>query len=80
MISFGPIQFASAWVLGFLILLPIWWLVRRRRKPAAIVFSRVGVLATGPKAGRHSVLVGARETALFLYFPRQPTYYFGLPS
>ena len=45
MISIGTVQFASAWVLVLLLLLPIWWLIRRRRKPAAIVFSRVGVLA-----------------------------------
>jgi Ca-activated chloride channel homolog len=35
-----------------LLLLPAWWLWRRRRRPAAIVFSRVGVLANGPRAGR----------------------------
>jgi Ca-activated chloride channel family protein len=46
------IQFASPWVLALLIVLPIWWLVRRKRRPAAIVFSRVGVLAAGPRAGR----------------------------
>src|SRR6185369_3208071 len=57
MISLGPIQFASAWVLAFLILLPIWWLIRRRRRPAAIVFSRVGVLAAGPRAGRATTLM-----------------------
>ena len=56
MISFGPIQFASAWALALLILLPIWWIVRRRRRPPAIVFSRVAVLAAGPRAGRATAL------------------------
>ena len=35
-----------------LLLLPIWWLWRRRNAPGAIVFSRTGVLARGPRAGR----------------------------
>jgi hypothetical protein len=46
------IQFASPWWLLLLLLLPLWWLIARRRVPAAIVFSRVGVLARGPRAGR----------------------------
>src|ERR1700712_4695642 len=57
MISLGSVQFASAWVLAFLIVLPIWWLVRRRRKPAAIVFSRVPVLLSGPRAGRSTTFM-----------------------
>ena len=57
MISFGQIQFASPWVLAFLLLLPIWWIIRRRRRPSAIVFSRVPVLKTGPKAGRRTTLI-----------------------
>ena len=56
MISLGSIQFATPWVLAFLILLPIWWIVRRRRKAPAIVFSRVPVLAIGPRAGRRTTL------------------------
>jgi Ca-activated chloride channel family protein len=56
-IGIGTIQFASAWVLGLLLVLPIWWLIRRRRKPAAIVFSRVPVLAAGPRAGRLTTLM-----------------------
>jgi Ca-activated chloride channel family protein len=31
--------------------------MRRRRKPAAIVFSRVPVLAAGPRAGRKTTLI-----------------------
>ncbi len=52
MIELGPFQFASPWWLLLLLLLPVWWLVARRRKPTAIVFSRVAVLARGPRAGR----------------------------
>ena len=62
MISIGSIQFATPWVLAFLIALPIWWIVRRRRKAPAIVFSRVPVLAIGPRAGR--------KTTLFLFIFR----------
>src|SRR5688500_18283155 len=52
MIDFGVIQFASAWALPLLLVLPIWWLLRRRRQSPAIVFSRVAALAKGPRAGR----------------------------
>ena len=62
MMSIGTIQFASAWALALLVLLPIWWLVRRKRRPPAMVFSRVGVLASGPRAGR--------ATTLFLFVLR----------
>lgn len=57
MISLGSIQFASAWALGLLLLLPLWWIIRRRRRPPAIVFSRVSVLAAGPRAGRATTLL-----------------------
>jgi Ca-activated chloride channel family protein len=57
MMSFGSIQFASAWVLAFLLVLPLWWVIRRRRRPSAIVFSRVGVLKAGPRAGRRTTLI-----------------------
>jgi len=50
--SFPHIEFGSPWVLSLLLFLPAWWYWRRRRRPAAIVFSRVGVLANGPRAGR----------------------------
>ena len=50
--SFPHLEFGSPWVLLLLLLLPAWWLWRRRRRPPAIVFSRVGVLANGPRAGR----------------------------
>ena len=57
MIAIGALQFASPWMLLLLLALPIWWIVRRRRRPAAIVFSRVPVLAQGPRAGRATTLV-----------------------
>jgi len=50
--SFPHLEFGSPWVLLLLLLLPAWWLWRRRRRPPAIVFSRVAVLANGPRAGR----------------------------
>lgn len=62
MISIGSIQFATPWVLAFLVALPVWWIIRRRRKAPAIVFSRVSVLAIGPRAGR--------KTTLFLFIFR----------
>lgn len=52
MIQLGPLQFASPLWLLLLLLLPVWWLVARRRRPPAIVYSRVPVLARGPRAGR----------------------------
>src|SRR5690242_981687 len=57
MIALGRIQFATPWVLAFLLVLPVWWYIRRRRRPAAIVFSRVSVLAKGPRAGRRTTLM-----------------------
>ena len=50
--GFPHLEFGSPWLLTLLLLLPAWWLWRRRRRPAAIVFSQVGVLANGPRAGR----------------------------
>jgi Ca-activated chloride channel family protein len=52
MMDFGVMQFASAWALPLLVVLPAWWYWRRRRKTPAIVFSRVRALALGPRAGR----------------------------
>ena len=46
------VGFAYPLILLLLLLLPAWWLWRRRRRPAAIVFSRVGALATAPRSGR----------------------------
>jgi len=52
MIDLGFLQFASAWALPLLLVLPTWWLWRRRRTSTAIIFSRVRALAKGPRAGR----------------------------
>jgi Ca-activated chloride channel family protein len=52
MIDLVLLQFASAWALPLLLVLPIWWLWRRRRRSPAIIFSRVPALARGPRAGR----------------------------
>jgi Ca-activated chloride channel family protein len=46
------LQFASAWALPFLLLLPAWWLWRRGRTTPTIAFSRVAALTGGPRAGR----------------------------
>jgi len=52
MIDLGFLQFASAWALPLLLVIPAWWLWRRRRGRTAIVFSRVASLARGPRTGR----------------------------
>jgi Ca-activated chloride channel family protein len=52
MIDLGVVQFASAWALLLLLVLPAWWLWRRRRTKPAIIFSRVSALVRGPRAGR----------------------------
>ena len=57
MMSLGHVEFGSPWWLLLLLLLPVWWLIARRRRPAAIVFSRVAVLASGPRAGRATTLM-----------------------
>lgn len=60
------IQFESPWALLLLIAFPAWWLWRRRRQAPAIIFSRVSVLAAGPRAGRlmPRVLFGLRNAVL----------------
>lgn len=66
MIELGPLQLVQPLWLLLLLLLPIWWWLARRRRPAAIVFSRVPVLARGPRAGRTvtKVLAVLRNLAL----------------
>ena len=44
--------FQNPEALVLLLILPVWWLWRRRRSEDAIVFSRTSVLARGPRAGR----------------------------
>jgi Ca-activated chloride channel homolog len=48
----GQLQFQAPWLLLLLLALPAWWWWRRRREPSAIIFSRVALLAKGPRAGR----------------------------
>jgi len=48
----GSLEIQSPWALLLLMLLPLWWVWRRRRSEDAIVFSRTGVLARGPRAGQ----------------------------
>jgi Ca-activated chloride channel homolog len=64
--SIPHLEFGAPWVLLLLLFLPLWWGWRRRRRPAAIVFSRVSVLAAGPRAGRAIArsLVVARNLVL----------------
>jgi Ca-activated chloride channel family protein len=49
---FGLFQLQTPQALVLLLVLPVWWIWRRRYAPAAIVFSRTGVLARGPRAGK----------------------------
>lgn len=45
------LQFQAPWVLLALLALPAWWSWRRRRQPPAITYSRVALLAKGPRSG-----------------------------
>ena len=49
---FGVFEFYTPEALWLLLLLPAWLIWRRLRRKDAIVFSRTGVLAKGPRAGR----------------------------
>lgn len=63
---FARFDFQSPWLLILLVALPAWWIWRRRRDARAITFSRVGVLAKGPRAGRGTarLLVVLRSLAI----------------
>jgi Ca-activated chloride channel family protein len=54
-LTIGGLDFASPWLLLLLLSLPFLWWWRRRRRRGAIVFSRAGVLARGPRAGQRVV-------------------------
>jgi Ca-activated chloride channel family protein len=64
----GALGFGTPWALLGLLVLPLWWYLRRRRRAEAIAFSRAGVLATGPRTGGWiaRALVAARMLALGL--------------
>ena len=51
-LTIAGVDFASPWLLLLLLVLPLLWWWRRRRRRGAIVFSRAGVLARGPRAGQ----------------------------
>ena len=57
MIGIGAFHFASGWALLLLLALPAWWIARRRRRPAAIVFSRVPVLARAARPTRSAAFM-----------------------
>lgn len=61
-----PLRFENPWFLAGLLLIPLWWWYRGRGAPAAIVFSRVSILAKGPRAGRWFArfLIGLRSLAI----------------
>lgn len=44
-------EFARPWVLLLLLAIPVWVWWHRRTRPPALVFSRAGLLATGPRGG-----------------------------
>lgn len=68
-LSLGGLEFVDPLFLFLLLLLPVWWAIRARRRPAAITFSRAAILARGPQSGarvarmlfvlRNLVLMGA---------------------
>jgi Ca-activated chloride channel homolog len=61
------LQFESAWVLLALLVLPVWWWLRRRQGAgAAITFSGVATLARGPRTGQWipRSIVGLRSLAI----------------
>jgi Ca-activated chloride channel family protein len=49
--EFSGVQLVTPWALVLLVALPIWWIVRARRRVPAITFSRTSTLARGPHVG-----------------------------
>lgn len=68
MISFLAFSFGDPWWLALLLLPVLWLWWRRRRHPAAIVFSRVDVLQRGPSRGKWTArfLLALRIAAMVL--------------
>jgi len=48
----GGLTFGALWALCLLLVLPAWWIWRRRGEPRAVTFSRLRVFVTVPRAGR----------------------------
>jgi Ca-activated chloride channel homolog len=48
----SALRFGAPWVLVALLLLPLWWVWRSRARAGAVTFSRLPLLAAGPRAGR----------------------------
>ncbi len=48
---FSGVQLVTPWALLLLLALPVWWIVRARRRVPAITFSRTSTLARGPRVG-----------------------------
>jgi len=65
---FGGLEFGTPLALLGLLVLPLWWYLRRRRRNDAIAFSRAAVLAAGPRTGGWiaRAIVAARALALAL--------------
>ena len=64
----ASLEFATPWVLWLLLILPVWWVLRILRRPPAITFSRIDVIAHGPRPGNWypKVLFALRNLLLLL--------------
>ena len=60
------IEFATSWALWLLVLQPLWWLLRRKRKPVAIAFPRTVTLkgVVRRSGGMARTLVALRTLAM----------------
>ena len=64
----GGLEFGTPLALLGLLVLPLWWYLRRRRRGDAIAFSRAAVLSAGPRTGGwiSRAILAARALALVL--------------
>lgn len=51
MIRLSAVELVTPWALVLLLALPVWWIIRARRRLPAITFSRTSTLARGPHTG-----------------------------